>query len=102
MKDSQHTIIGRHLLVGLTHLDEDGEVSERVELHGEITEVGEGSLSFERADEQGRFSLPYEEGVLARADPKAVFTLRSTGEEVTGVDYVATFTVSAPGEGDEE
>ena len=49
-------MIGKRLLVGLTYLNSDGEVKEKIQLHGLIKSLSENSLSFERADGEGEFS----------------------------------------------
>ncbi len=84
--------LGRHLLVGLTYLDGTGEVTKQVQLHGVITKIGEHSISFERADGGGEFSIPFD-GTLEAGQPGATYTLRSTGEVVAEVDFVCSWTI---------
>lgn len=88
-------LVGQKILVGLTYLDAKGEVREQRQLHGVIATVGENTVAFERADGAGRFSIPFD-GELDAADPEAIYTLRSTGETVSGVNFVASFTISPP------
>jgi hypothetical protein len=85
-------LIGKHLLVGLTYLDHAGEVARQIQLHGHITQTGENTIRFERADGEGEFSVP-NDGSLAPGEPEAVYKLRSTGEAVTEVDFVASWTI---------
>ena len=87
-----HMFVGKKILVGLTYLNANGEVREQLQLHGPISSVGEHTLAFEKADGSGPFSIPFD-GQLDSADPESVYTLRSTGEAVTGVEFVASFTI---------
>lgn len=89
------SIIGAHILVGLTYLDEQKEVKEKIQLHGSITEISESTIRFERADGKGNFSIPFE-GELEQADFDAVYTLSSTGEAVKEVDFISSWTVHPP------
>jgi hypothetical protein len=93
------TVVGKRILVGLTYLDQVGEVSKQIQLHGLILRLGEHSLYFERADGQGEFAIPFD-GELDAGDPEATYTLRSTGEEVTGVHFIASWTVHPPADRD--
>jgi len=86
------TILGRRILVGLTYLDGAGEVTKQIQLHGIISRLAEHSLYFERADGSGEFSIPFD-GELDAADPESIYTLRSTGESVSGVDFIASWTI---------
>ena len=85
-------MIGKRLLVGLTYLDRNGEVKEQIQLHGLIKSVSDDTVSFERADGEGDFSIPFD-GELDLADEESVYNLRSTGEAVSGVSYIASFTI---------
>jgi len=92
-------MIGKRILVGLTYLDENERVSEQVQFYGVIDSIKDNSLVINRSDDEGDFSIPYD-GELNEADPEAVYTLRATGEEVTGVNYVSTFTIHKEREND--
>lgn len=96
---SAHRFVGKRILVGLTYLDAAGlvreQVREQVQWHGLIGDVGDHTLVFEKSDGSGAFSIPFD-GELDAADPAAVYTLRSTGEAVTAVDFLASFTIHSP------
>lgn len=92
MSKETAALIGKRILVGLTYLDHDGKTAEQIQLHGVVAEVNEHTLRFQRADGGGLFSVP-NDGSLAPADPEAVYTLRTTGEAVSGVDHVATWMI---------
>lgn len=92
-----HRFVGKRILVGLTYLDASGQVREQVQLHGLIGGVGDHTLDFEKSDGSGTFSIPFD-GELDAADPEAVYKLRSTGEAVTAIDFIASFTIHSPPE----
>lgn len=91
---SAHRFLKQRILVGLTYLTAEGHVREQVQLHGLIAAVGDHTLTFDKADGSGPFTIPFN-GQLDAADPEAVYTLRSTGEAVTAVDFLASFTIHA-------
>lgn len=93
-------LVGQRILVGLTYLDADGEVREQKQLHGVIAAADENTVAFERADGAGRFSIPFD-GELDTADPEAIYTLHSTGEAISGVNFVASFTIRPPSSGEQ-
>jgi hypothetical protein len=102
MADETDSVIGKHILVGLTYLDHAGAVAKQVQLHGTITHLTEHTMYFDRADGDGEFSIPFN-GELGLAAPEAIYTLSSTGEQVSDVDYLASWTVhpnpdGAPGD----
>jgi hypothetical protein len=99
MTNSDDKLIGKHILVGLTYLDHDGNMARQIQLHGLITYVGDSAIRFERADGAGEFAFPHD-GSLAKADRAAVYTLRSSGETVTEVDFVGSWTIHPEPGGD--
>jgi alkyl hydroperoxide reductase subunit AhpF len=87
-------LVGKRLVVGLTYLDDDGEVIERVQFHGVIVEIADDNetLWVRRADTDEEVELP----IVDESD-RAVrghYTLDSTGEVVVNPDYAATYTLS--------
>jgi len=95
MNSRRNSLIGSKILVGLTYLNFDGEVREQKQLHGNIEAVGEHTLKFAQANGAGDFSIPFD-GELEAADPEAVYVLKSTGESITGINYVASYTIHPP------
>ncbi|MFO1252930.1 MAG: hypothetical protein U1E77_17775 [Inhella sp.] len=91
---TDQVLLGQKILVGLTYLHANGQVREQKQLHGHICAVEANTLSFEQAHGAGIFSIPFG-GELDSADPEAVYTLRNTGEVVTGVNFIASFTIHA-------
>lgn len=92
MISNHDTIFGKRILVGLTYIDHAGEVSRQIQLHGLISSVTESSLYFEKSDGSGEFSIPFD-GTLETAEPGATYTLRVSGEEVSDVDFLASWTI---------
>ena len=96
-----HMFVGKRILVGLTYLNANGDLREQVQWHGLISSIDEQTLTFEKADGSGAFSIPFD-GQLAAADPEAIYTLRSTGEAVSGVNFIASFTIHSPATGSQD
>ena len=94
MGPNRNFFVGRRVLVGLTYVDRNGDPVERKQAYGTITAVDDHTIHFEQSNGQP-FSIPFD-GVLETADPEATYMLKSTGESVTGVDFVASFTVHPP------
>ncbi len=88
--------IGKHLLVGLSYRDSDGEVTKHVQIHGIITRITTDGIFFDRADGKGEFALPPDLESLKPTIPGAEYRLKSTGEVVRNVDYIGNWTIDAP------
>ncbi len=88
--------IGKHLLVGLSYRDSDGEVTKHVQIHGVITRITTDGIFFDRADGKGEFALPPDLESLKPTIPGAEYRLKSTGEVVRNVDYIGNWTIDAP------
>jgi hypothetical protein len=89
-------LVGRSVLIGLTYIDENGEVTNRRQLHGTIvgahkTKGFEIELAGERSGEI--FSLPPDTRAFIDADP-GEYQLRSTGEVVVDPDLISTWTIT--------
>ena len=96
MNELERRYVGKHLLVGLTYLDGDGVVKERIQLHGIIRNVSENTIVFERADTGDEFSIPFDEENLETGQSEAVYVLKSTGEAVENVDFISDWTIHPP------
>ena len=81
--------------MGLTYVDEQKQITRRVQLYGRITKLTANTLHFERADGQGEFSIPFD-GELELAQD-AIYTLSSTGEQVSDIDFLVSWTIHPPG-----
>ncbi|HVT80131.1 MAG TPA: hypothetical protein VHM90_05695 [Phycisphaerae bacterium] len=87
--------IGKHVLVGLTYTDADGNVVSQAQLHGKITRITDAGIFFNQADGSGEFSLPPDITSLQPAKP-GIYRLRATGEEIHNPDFVSVWTIKAP------
>lgn len=85
-------MIGKKVLVGLTYVDKNNEVTNKLQLHGNIESLGDNTLTFIRSDNAEEFSIPFD-GELDEAGVDSIYTLRKTGEEVTGVNFISSFTI---------
>lgn len=85
-------MIGKKVLIGLTYVDTNNEVTSQLQLYGNIISIGDHTLVFQRSDNGNEFSIPFD-GDLDESDPESIYTLKATGEEVTGVHYISTFTI---------
>ena len=94
--------IGKHLLVGLTYRDNNGDVIKTVQLHGIITRITKEGIFIERADGNGEFTLPPDLESLEPTIPGAEYKLNTTGEVVNDADYMSNWTIDVPPEEDKE
>src|SRR5690242_12211924 len=88
-------LVGTHLLVGVTHVDQAGHVVEQKQFHGTVirASVREGVILL---DQQGREHwVPLMRDAFQPADP-GEYRLRSTGEVVTNPTWLTTWTVHPP------
>ena len=96
MNELQMKYIGKHLLVGLTYLENDESIREQVQFHGIITAISDNTIVLNRNDNGEEFSIPFDEENLEKGDPEAVYKLKSTGEAVENVDYISSWTIHPP------
>jgi hypothetical protein len=92
-------MIGKDILVGFTYIDTNNEVTEKLQLHGKIVSTSESTLTFQRSDDGHEFPIPFD-GDLEETDPEFIYTLKSTGEDVTGVNYTSSFNMHQGEEND--
>ena len=92
-------VIGKHLLVGVTYVDADGELLRQEQFHGEIVRASraEGLILRLAGTGEERWVPPD----LSRLEPAAPgrYRLRGTGEQVDNPDFVSTWTVRPPESG---
>jgi hypothetical protein len=86
-------LVGCRLLVGITYLDQIGEVSGTEQFCGQVLEVADGVVVVERPDGAEPALLPadadaYEPAAAGR------YTLKGTGEIVQDPDFVTTWQVA--------
>ena len=89
-------LIGKHVLVGLTYVDQTDELLEHKQVHGRIVRAtkAEGVI-LALAPSGEELALPPVLDAFYPAEP-GEYKLRSTGEVVVDPDFTATFTVRRP------
>jgi len=101
MNDLKEKYVGKHLLVGLTYLNKDESLKERIQLHGTINKISENTIVFKRTDNGEDFSIPFDEENLQEGQPEAVYELKTTGEAVESVDFISSWTIHPPKESED-
>ena len=91
-------LIGKHLLIGITFLDEDEHVIEQYQTHGIIMAINnDQGIVINKADGTGTYVIPPDIENLHPALP-GDYRIRTTGEIVVNPDFTCTWTVYATGE----
>ena len=93
-EDFLRSYVGKHLLIGMTREDREGNVTDQKQLHGPILRMGrrEG-IVIRRADTGEEYALPPDVRALFAAR-RGEYRLRSTGEVVVDPDFVTTWTIN--------
>lgn len=92
-------LIGKHLLIGLSFYDKNGNLESLVEHDGVIVAASRGDgIVIRRSDTGERFAIPPALDHLYSAQP-ADYKLRSTGRVVSNPDLLATFDIYPPEDG---
>jgi hypothetical protein len=88
-------LVGTHLLVGLTHLDQAGNVLHQEQFHGTVIRASmeEGVILVDADSREHR--VPLDREAFTPADP-GEYRLRSTGEVVVDPTWLTTWTVRPP------
>jgi|SRR6185437_2532821 len=87
-------LLGKHLLIGITFLDDRGDVVEQFQTHGPIVLVDDTKgIVIEKADGSGTYSIPPDLRNL-RPAPLGEYRLRSTGEILRDPDFLSNWTVN--------
>lgn len=90
------SIIGKHLLVGVTHRNRANEVTSFEQFHGEIIRASRDGGIIVRLDGSAEERwVPPDLSHLHTAVP-GNYHLKATGEVVVDPDFVATWTVYPP------
>jgi len=85
-------LLGKHVLVGVTCLDPEGQPLTQFQTHGVVGEIREDAIVMTRSD-GSTFGLPPAPELLDEAEP-GIYTLRETGESVEDPDFLASLTVT--------
>ncbi|GAB6900928.1 hypothetical protein [Kineosporia succinea] len=87
-------MVGHRLLVGITFLDESGNITNAQQFCGRVLEVADGVVVVERPGEPEPAVLPADVAAYRKAQTGR-YTLRDTGEIVVDPDFLSTWQVAA-------
>jgi hypothetical protein len=90
-------IVGKHVLVGMTYVDNDGALIEQKQRHGVIVRADDEAVYVRSWKSEDEFWLPPHLESFQEAEA-GEYRLRETGEVVTDPDLLATYTIR-PGPG---
>ena len=83
---------GKFFLIGLTFIDQDGNVLEQYQTSGIVDELTDkGFLKFNR-NNASMFQLPYDKRAIKEA-AEGEYSEKSTGNIIINPDYITTWTI---------
>lgn len=88
------TTIGKYIIVGLTYVNHQGEVTHQAQFHGRVERI-EGHCLIIKQPSGEEFSMPADVRAIKPAAP-GLYRFRSTGECVEDPDFMMTWTVHQP------
>ncbi len=86
-------LVGCRLLVGISYLDDEGEVSSSQQFCGRVLEVGDGVVVVERPGEPDPAVLPADAAAY-RPAATGQYRLSGTGDVVQDPDFITTWRVA--------
>lgn len=89
MKITYKNLIGKVMLAGITYCDSDGNVKERKQFWGTVTEADKSKILIEQKNGE-ILSLPPDLEAVEPA-PEGEYRLHSTGEVVVNPDFLSTW-----------
>jgi hypothetical protein len=92
---SNESLIGKHVLIGITYLDPDGHILEQTQLHGDIVGITDEVITVKLAGSGEEFTLPPDVEAFQKA-PEGMYRLRSSGEQIVNPDLLTSWTVTKP------
>ena len=99
MKITYKNLLGKVMLVGITYTDSGGNVKERKQFWGTVTEADKGKILIEQKNGE-RLSLPPDLSAIEPA-PEGEYKLHSTGEVVVNPDFLSTWILEQNDENNE-
>lgn len=93
--DRAASLLGKHVLIGITHVRADGAVEGQHRHHGVIVSCDETIVAIEPWGGGELITLPPDLRPFQPA-PAGEYRLRSTGEIVVDPDFTASWTVHRP------
>jgi hypothetical protein len=96
-EEEAKSIIGKHLLVGVTHRNHKDEITDIEQFHGEIIRAHwKEGIVLRLSDSAEECKVPPDLSRLEPAEP-GNYTLKGSGEVVVNPDFLSTWTVYPPG-----
>ncbi len=92
---SNESLIGKHVLIGITYLDHDGHILEQTQMHGDIVGMTDEVITVKLAGSGEEFTLPPDVEAFQKA-PEGMYRLRSSGEQIVNPDLLTSWTVTKP------
>jgi hypothetical protein len=97
-QDDADFLIGKYVLVGITHVAADGTVTSKEQYHGGVTKAEENvgiTVACEGARAGKTCVVPPDPKSFQLARPGR-YTLRATGEVIENPDMTTSWTITAP------
>src|SRR6478735_5547307 len=94
-QDLIERVVGKRILIGLTHVTAGGSLIKQEQFHGVVEEISLKAGIAIRLPDGSLYRLPPDLRGIQEADP-GVYRLRSTGEEVLDPDFLYTWTIRRP------
>jgi hypothetical protein len=88
-------LIGKHVLIGRTYVDADGEVVRREQNHGSIVHADDSDVRVRLHGTEEEISLPPDRDAFREAE-RGEYVLRETGDVAVDPDLLATWTIGPP------
>ena len=89
--------VGKYILVGVTYVDQAGQVENSVQMHGVVESAAEDGITIalkgERAGQS--WTMPADLSAISPAQPGR-YQLPETGEIIENPDFICTWMVQKP------
>lgn len=90
--DDSDTLIGKHIIIGLTYVDYNDNIVNRVQLHGNISEINADGIFIKLNNSDKEFTLPPDISAIKIAS-RGEYRSESTGEVVVNPDLMTSWTI---------
>ena len=88
------SLIDKILLVGITLLDDQGELLEQIQVYGPIIKIDSDGIVISRNGTGSNFIVPPDFNNITEAQP-GEYKLSTTGEVVVNPDFISSWTVNS-------
>jgi hypothetical protein len=89
------SLVGKHVIIGLTYYDHNDTFLEQVQLHGDIVRFDQAEAVVRLSSTGELFILPPDPSAFVEAAP-GEYRLRSTGEVIVDPDLTSSWTIQKP------